>query len=615
LVFIVNLGLVVAETDAHAKEEAAPGSTHQAIFGLLMFYIIELILRFFVYRFDFFKSWLNTFDFLVVAVDILVEVLHEAMHHKGEETNLSILRIIRLVKALRVLRMFLAFRELFLMLHGLLSALKAILWASFLISILLTIWSIVVVEYIHPLNLKLAEDGTYNEVLCPRCRHAFESVIMSNLTFLQNIIVGTEETPVTVPLMEHHPWTALVFVPLTLILQLALLNLVVAVVCNAAQQSHLQDEHLSHTERAEQMEHAKGRLLKVITEMDRDCSGTLTKEELMNGLDTEPEFAVLMQLMDIGKSDMDTVFRMLDVDGSGDVDYDEWVNQINYMKNTKEHTLLIFIKHFVVEIRNMVKTLGSTYRDVQGQLAELTEAMKEHAELKVIVESLQIGFSRSLMEQECKLNSMSQQMPSKSAPNKVHAANTTAAGTYHLDDSSANSGAPFHIVTPAATKPARSGLPETSKARQRIPTAALERIRNEACDDLQKLQERLDQELRVLKQELQSENESNRAGALTTTSLPALPVLRNDHRFGQSSCKTRAPNATEFYICCQGPQERIFKIDENQGPSHPSAWSTAFAEYADGLDPKVNSTSSSRSNSRSRGSCRSHSRDCQLTDK
>ena len=41
---------------------------------------------------------------------------------------------------------------------------------------------------------------------------------------------------------------------------------------------------------------------------------------------------------------MNVVWAMLDSDGSGEVSYDEFVEQLYKMKNDDSHTLLVFIK-------------------------------------------------------------------------------------------------------------------------------------------------------------------------------------------------------------------------------------------------------------------------------
>jgi len=137
------------------------------------------------------------------------------------------------------------------------------------------------------------------------------------------------------------------------------------------------------------MEHAKGRLLDVVRDMDKDGSGTLTYEELLRGYDSEPEFVVLMQLMDITRGDLQTVFTMLDADGSGDIDYNECVKQLNYIKNTNDHTLLIFIKHFVEEMTEMIKQMMPRVNAVEEQLSSFRQAWdEERANMQAWVRSV-----------------------------------------------------------------------------------------------------------------------------------------------------------------------------------------------------------------------------------
>jgi len=440
-------------------------------------------LRCFVYRLDFLWSKANLFDLSIVVSDVICEFFFTNV------ANFVVLRALRLMKVLRVFRMFLAFRELFLMLHGLLGAMKAILWATVLIAAVLTMSSIIAVEYIHPLNVELAKEGIYNEVLCPRCKHAFESVLMSNLTFLQNLVAGGEETPVTVPIMEKHPWTALLFLPLMLLLQLALLNLVIACVCDAAHQTRIMDEHLCHSEKAEQMEHAKGRLLDVVRDMDKDGSGTLTYEELLRGYDSEPEFVVLMQLMDITRGDLQTVFTMLDADGSGDIDYNECVKQLNYIKNTNDHTLLIFIKHFVEEMTEMIKQMMPRVNAVEEQLSSFRQAWdEERANMQAWVRSV---------------NQAPQMGPCQKLEGQT--VQTFPTTTQSLDHDCNLKSQAIDVCPLAIGNTGCLAVPP--QPQHTVPATLAEIVRQEVCSDLHKLQATLEYQMGVLLHALQDGKE------------------------------------------------------------------------------------------------------------
>jgi hypothetical protein len=64
------------------------------------------------------------------------------------------------------------FPELRLMLAGLVGALNAIVWGTILLVTVLLIWSVIAVQFIHPLNQEVAKT-TIEYDQCPRCPHAY----------------------------------------------------------------------------------------------------------------------------------------------------------------------------------------------------------------------------------------------------------------------------------------------------------------------------------------------------------------------------------------------------------------------------------------------------------
>merc|ERR1712066_823809 len=108
---------------------------------------------------------------------------------------------------------------------------------------------------------------------------------------------------------------------------------------------------------------ARQRLLQVCADMDMDGNGELSFEEIVQGYKTNPEFSESLKLMDVGKEDLHTVFSILDSDRSRAVTYLEFVDQLHKMKTEESHTLLVFIKHYVGEIRQKVSEQLDIVRD------------------------------------------------------------------------------------------------------------------------------------------------------------------------------------------------------------------------------------------------------------
>merc|ERR1719281_2040639 len=88
--------------------------------------------------------------------------------------------------------------------------------------------------------------------------------------------------------------------------------------------------------------------------MDTDSSGRITMSELRRassgGAEGVPEFTDLLKVMDIGGEDIECVFAILDKDGSGDVDYQEFVDEIWKMKEQENRTTMMLVKYYVLQI-------------------------------------------------------------------------------------------------------------------------------------------------------------------------------------------------------------------------------------------------------------------------
>ena len=85
----------------------------------------------------------NCFDALLVVVDIVAIFLQSVF---GDIASLSFLRFLRMLRILRVIHHAAIFRELYLMLMGILCALRAIAFGTVLIVLALLLWSMLAVE-------------------------------------------------------------------------------------------------------------------------------------------------------------------------------------------------------------------------------------------------------------------------------------------------------------------------------------------------------------------------------------------------------------------------------------------------------------------------------------
>lgn len=346
----VNSVLVVLETNCKGLDEEVPTWLTVCTTSLVAIYTIELTARLAVYRRFFFYSPWNIFDFLVVGTDIVSEVVGRLF---GDVLpNVSVLRVFRVLRLLRFVEFLTVFEELHTMVRLMISSLRTMFWGAVLLFVTITLWSIIAVEFLHPLVKDLAKDGKFDH--CERCGRAFETVFQANLTFFQTLIFGDSWGSTAVVLIEAHPWTAVILVTAGVSLQVLLLNLILTVIVDKAAETHKNDAARNLKKKEMEFAQAKDKLIKCCADIDDDSSGELGFEELMNGFETNKDFAMTLSLMDIKAEDMGVVFNILDEDQSGSVTYTEFVDQLYKMKSQDTHTMLLFIKGYVNELRGKV---------------------------------------------------------------------------------------------------------------------------------------------------------------------------------------------------------------------------------------------------------------------
>jgi len=95
----------------------------------------------------------------------------------------------------------------------------------------------------------------------------------------------------------------------------------------------------------------------------------LTFNEVLDGFTTNVEFYNLMEAMDISSDDISFVWGILDADGSGEVNYQEFSEELFKMKTKDTRTMVLFIKYHVTEMRNDIRSLMRPVADMDSEIS------------------------------------------------------------------------------------------------------------------------------------------------------------------------------------------------------------------------------------------------------
>mmetsp|Transcript_49538 Transcript_49538/g.138690 ORF Transcript_49538/g.138690 Transcript_49538/m.138690 type:complete len:586 (-) Transcript_49538:108-1865(-) len=348
-----NMVLVCLEANALADHGVVPFWINVSVKVLMLVYVVELALRIYIFRFAFFVDAWNVMDIVIVGADVFGEVVGALMHKAAPP--IGVLRLLVLLRVARTLGVFESFPELHLLVRGLGSAVKAIVWGAVLVAVIMAMWSIAAVRLIHPYNIKIAESGYYEAIGCERCPRAFESVGQAMLTIFQQIVAGDSWGQLSLPIIESYPWTAFYFVGVLVSVGLALLNLMLAVIVEKAAEAQVATvAEQSHKKEIQRLQ-AGEELVKLCCQLDRDGSGHISRKELHDGFKEHKHFKDQMTMMDITQDDVDVVFNILDTDRSGTNEYVEFVDELNNLRSRDAHTILVFLKHYVSDIHMKIQ--------------------------------------------------------------------------------------------------------------------------------------------------------------------------------------------------------------------------------------------------------------------
>jgi len=349
-VIFLSMVLVIKESDATAGGERPALWMDVSNYFLLVLFGTEVSLRIYVFRETFFSNKWNVIDFAIFLLDFAVIMVVLFSDASGEPPALNALRVARLLRLARSYRLAQAFPNLSLVIKGLLGAFQAAFWGMVLVLFMLIVFSIVAVQIIHPVNEEVAASTDLYDG-CDRCERAFSSVANSTLTFVQQLLAGDSWGAVTIPIIEHAPATAVFFGIVIIINNLLILNLILGLIVDTAGAARRSAEHEVALGQDKARLRAMKKFRNLCLKMDQDGSGTLTKDELADGFDNEPEFQDCLKSMGINKDDMSTVCSIMDQDNSGTIEVDEFAEKLHEMKCSDPHTLLCFIKHYVTDIK------------------------------------------------------------------------------------------------------------------------------------------------------------------------------------------------------------------------------------------------------------------------
>jgi len=245
---------------------------------------------------------------------------------------------------------------------------KALIWSFIFCFVIMTIWAMLMVEMVYPLIQELHRENPNIFGDCEQCLWATSSVMEANLLLFKTVIAGDSWGTIAVPVIEHHPATAIIFVGSLLTLVFGVLNLIVAVVVDTFADARDRDILNLAEEMEQDMEADKRFLERIFNRIDVDKSGQLSLAQLVDGARKDAEFQSRLRVMDIDEMDLAQLFDMIDTDGSGFIESNEFIRPLSRWVHDSK-TAPRFIKY------NLMRTMQQQ-EEIQEHQTELKRSIE-----------------------------------------------------------------------------------------------------------------------------------------------------------------------------------------------------------------------------------------------
>jgi len=219
------------------------------------------------------------------------------------------LRVVRLVRLVRVLRLI---RELRTIVVSIANSMKSLLWTIVLLLFLVYVVGVVFTQMVNEHGKAHPEQMVDSDQ--PLVKF-YGSVPRTLFTLYEATMGGVDWDDVCRPLMDQiSPWVGIIFALYIAFTVLAVMNVVTGVFVESALQSAMADRDVDLVTR----------LRELFMRTDADLSGVISWSEFQSNLD-QPEMKFFFRSIDLDLSEARGLFRLLDVDESGEIDAEEFV--------------------------------------------------------------------------------------------------------------------------------------------------------------------------------------------------------------------------------------------------------------------------------------------------
>lgn len=358
-VIVVNALFIGLETDMNKED----GSMYEDDLWFIMenlfvvIFVVEMLVKIFCHRLEYFKSAWNVVDFLLVMMAVADVWVLTAIGQKGQMKSVSVLRVVRMLRLVRLIRLFKVFKELWLVVSGLMESMRTLGWVSILLVLFVYVCGIFTTMQIGH------NDDVYGDYKLLSggwdAQEFFGTVSRSMYSLFQVITLESWSSGIARHVITNQPELMMFFLIFLMFTHYGLLNIVVGVIVEMTLAAARRNEEKIKQEQDKEQKRTLEHLKDIFKLADEDGSGDLDRGEFYRCLQN-PAVEKKMKLIGLQKDEAKNLFEVLDADGQGSLSIDEFIGGCLRLRGSAKSKDLLSVQLQVESLASKMDEMEST---------------------------------------------------------------------------------------------------------------------------------------------------------------------------------------------------------------------------------------------------------------
>ncbi|CAD7965865.1 unnamed protein product [Amoebophrya sp. A25] len=306
-------------------------------------------------------AWL-LLDILIVSVSVVdAWIMQLVASDESGSANLSGFRVLRMLRVLRSVKLVRYFKDLWLLVNGLVQSMRSIAWVMVLLSIFIYCCALFMTGRVRDAEHFRGPNGSeHPDPLYAAAYENFSTVTMSCYTLFQ-VVTLENWADLVHPLREWHGGYAFFFVGFIILTHFAVMNLFVGVLVeHITRSANLADLELMQHVKEEQRRNLKG-LFELFALVDEDGSGAISFREFNHMVKNNADVQDKLASLNLQPHELMYMWSILDVDVSGELSCEEFVSGVTRCKSSEMSLELMYLQG------NLMRELGVVREQVAAQ--------------------------------------------------------------------------------------------------------------------------------------------------------------------------------------------------------------------------------------------------------